>query len=345
MTPKAARRDGVDQMVRQLSGLATDRVVHLLGTDADLVTFAAAHGTAAVPAVVAYRAQATSSVADVVHAALDVLELMAVRLFPAWLPEAASIRAPGGAGLAAVRATALAKASRSAHFGPFLMDLAVLALSGVRPSNRRFPPEILAIGLARVIAESFDRDQVALLVRVPSALTAAEDHALAAGSEWLVDHGRLGVWLIGEPLAVVDRLTTSNLPSPPGLIADWTRLTAHADAVGNPHPRSAAETALEAALATQPWAAGRLWNQSYQVHVLRNPVRLDLVWPAERCVVEIDGPEHRELRQFEADRQRDVHLQLDGYAVLRFTNTRVHHDVGAVVHQIGALIQSRRRET
>ncbi|WP_223884102.1 DUF559 domain-containing protein [Micromonospora craniellae] len=47
--------------------------------------------------------------------------------------------------------------------------------------------------------------------------------------------------------------------------------------------------------------------------------------------------------RFEADRQRDVQLQLDGYAVLRFTNARVIHDVGAVVQQIGAYLRNRRR--
>jgi very-short-patch-repair endonuclease len=87
-----------------------------------------------------------------------------------------------------------------------------------------------------------------------------------------------------------------------------------------------------------------MWNHSYQSNALRNPVRLDLLWPAERCVVEIDGPEHCEPARFEADRRRDVQLQLDGYAVLRFTNARVRHDVEAVVDQIGKFIQARRRE-
>jgi very-short-patch-repair endonuclease len=71
---------------------------------------------------------------------------------------------------------------------------------------------------------------------------------------------------------------------------------------------------------------------------------VDLLWPVERCVIEIDGPEHRDPLRFEADRQRDVQLQLDGYAVLRFTNARIKHDVHAVVRQIGEFLQARRRE-
>ncbi|TDO38036.1 very-short-patch-repair endonuclease [Paractinoplanes brasiliensis] len=113
---------------------------------------------------------------------------------------------------------------------------------------------------------------------------------------------------------------------------------------GRPHPASAAEAALEAALAVEPWAAGRRWNQDYRTNELTPPVRLDLLWPQERCVVEIDGPEHCHPVRFEADRRRDVQLQLDGYAVLRFTNARITHDLGAVVHQIGTYVRARRRD-
>ena len=118
-----------------------------------------------------------------------------------------------------------------------------------------------------------------------------------------------------------------------------------ASPVGEPHPGSAVEAALEAALAAESWAAGRRWNDTYQPTSISPPVRLDLVWHRERCVVELDGPEHCHPVHYESDRQRDVQLQLDGYAVLRFTNARVVHDVGAVVHQIGTYIRGRRRDT
>ncbi|MFB6397321.1 endonuclease domain-containing protein [Polymorphospora lycopeni] len=70
---------------------------------------------------------------------------------------------------------------------------------------------------------------------------------------------------------------------------------------------------------------------------------MDLLWSAERCVVEIDGPEHRSAVRFAADRQRDVRLQLDGYAVLRFTNAQVLHDVRVVAAQIERFLLGRRR--
>ena len=309
-----------------------------VGSD-DVVRFAA-HAATGAPAVLTHRVHCLTSPVGFVRAALDDMEAAAISLFPAWLPGAEDIHQPGGAGVAAIRALALALAARSRHFGPFLGDLAAFALAGGPAASRRFTPEIRAAGLARVIADSFGRHGVVLAVPVPDGMTAPEEYALVAGAEWLAARGRLGVWLLGAPLAHVDWLPslpiTGVAAAPPRPMTD--------DVTGKPHPASAAEAALEAALAAQDWAYGRQWNQFYQSHALASPVRVDLLWPRARCVVEIDGPEHREQLRFEADRQRDVQLQLDGYAVLRFTNARIRHDVHAVVRQIGEFLQSRRRE-
>jgi len=78
---------------------------------------------------------------------------------------------------------------------------------------------------------------------------------------------------------------------------------------------------------------------------MANPIRVDLMWSAEKCVVEVDGPEHRGMARFELDRRRDVRLQLDGFAVLRFTNRQIDHDVEAVVSQIERFISGRRTLT
>lgn len=323
-----------------LRGLPSDRVLELRGGATDAIAITLADGAGEMPAALVYRVLPVATPADFVTAVLDDIESAAIGLFPRWLPEAEHIRAPGGAGLAAVRAVAAAYASRSAHFRPFLSNLAVMALGGRAAAYRRFPPEIRAVGLARVIVDALRRDRFVLVVDVPSGLSAAAEQAVAAGSEWLADHGRFGVWLTGAPLETVDWLVSAMLTTqstgPAGVpVAQPERL-------GAPHPRSAAEAALETALATRPWAAGRRWNQTYQCHALRSPVRLDLLWPDEQCIVEIDGPEHCEPARFDADRRRDVQLQLDGYAVLRFTNARVLHDVEAVVAQIAQFIEARR---
>ncbi|MEV0713349.1 DUF559 domain-containing protein [Asanoa sp. NPDC050611] len=272
----------------------------------------------------------------------DDIESAAIGLFPTWLPEAEHIREPGGAGLTTVRAVAAARARRSAHFGPFLGDLAAAALAGRATSRRRFPLEIRAVGLTRVMTDALHRDRLVLVIDVPAGLSAAAQHVVAAACEWIADRGRCGVWLTGAPLENIDWLASASLTEPStgsaGARPAWPPVN------GAPHPRSTAEAVLEAALAVRPWAAGRRWNQVHHFHPLRTPVRPDLLWVEERCVVEIDGREHCEPVRFEADRRRDVQLQLDGYAVLRFTNARVLYDVEAVVTQIGQFIEARRHE-
>ena len=170
--------------------------------------------------------------------------------------------------------------------------------------------------------------------RVSDGVCDVASDAVVAGAEWLVSNGGPAVWLVGVRN---ERLPTVRLGIEPvkGSVA----------AAGKPHPASAVEAALEAALTRESWATGRRWNQDYRSNALTPPVRLDLWWPAERCVVEIDGPEHCRPERYEFDRRRDVRLTLDGYAVLRFTNARIVHDVGAVVHEIGTFVRGRRRDT
>jgi hypothetical protein len=321
-------------------------VVALRDGDVDAIAGTLAQTAGVLPAAVAYHAQAARTPAEFVRAILDDLEADAIGLFPAWLPGAEHVQAPGGAGLAAVRAMATDRAAHSAHFSPFLSDLAALALSGAHSTRGRFTPEIRAAGLVRVIADGLGRQHMVLLVDLPDRLSDDHERALVAGCEWLASCARIGIWLTGARLRTVDWLASATLSqTAPPAGARSGPVAAVPGVVGTPHPRSAAEALLEAALVVRPWAVGRMWNQSYQSHPLRAPVRLDLLWPAERCVVEIDGPEHCHPVQFETDRRRDVQLQLDGYAVLRFTNARIRHDVETVVNQIGTFIQARRRES
>jgi very-short-patch-repair endonuclease len=266
---------------------------------------------------------------------LNDLEHVAVELLPAWLPGASDIRRVDVGGTAAIHAIAAARAARTHYTRPFLVNLAVLAVTGHRDAGPALPVRARAAQLARLVAESFGRTRCILLVPLPPELTATERDAILAGGDWLTHNAKVAVWLLGTPPVDPGRVAVASLDNlPAGPVAP----------IGRPHPFSRVEAALEAALGAESWAGGRRWNQTYQSSSLKAPVRLDLVWPEERCVVEIDGPEHCNPVHFEADRQRDVQLQLDGYAVLRFTNARVVHDLGAVVHQIGTYIRGRRRD-
>jgi very-short-patch-repair endonuclease len=326
-----------------LATVPADRPVQLLGARLDTIAATLAAESATLAPVGAGADGRRTTPGDFVGAALDDLERVAVELLPAWLPEAAAIDRPDVGGLAATRMVAAAHAQR-AHYSPnLLIDLAVLALSGHRDSRPEIPLRTRAVQLARLVAEAFGRHQAVLLLEPSTELTLQDQDAVVAGAGWLAHNARMAVWLIGALPLPEDRVPFVRLPETAGRPSPPAASSAGA-LIGRPHPSSAVEQALETALAAQEWAGGRQWNQGYQSDPLSPPVRLDLIWPVERCVVELDGPEHCHPVHFEADRQRDVQLQIDGYAVLRFTNARVIHDVGAVVHQIGTYIRGRRNE-
>ena len=204
---------------------------------------------------------------------------------------------------------------------------------------------------------------MSLLVHVPQGLSGRAEETLVTGCEWLAHRGEFGIWLTGAPLATVDRIPEMIIrPSTCGAAIHHHRSGLHGTPVdqvgpdpavprpamsypqvtGTPHPASTAERTLEAALATCDWAAGRMWNQLYQSNPLANPIRIDLLWRDERCAVEIDGEDHRSAGKYATDRMRDVQLQSDGYAVLRFTNDQVMADTEAVVGRLRKFIQTRR---
>ncbi|MEU7878073.1 endonuclease domain-containing protein [Microbispora bryophytorum] len=316
--------------------------------------------------------------AAVVADVLRELESAALAMFPAWLPEAAGITGPGGAAVAAVRALALRTGSATGHFAPFLAHLAERALreraapggvrrgvmAGDRTAGRAgtFPPEIRAAGLARVLRSGYRRPEAAILVRVPSGLTPASEEVLVAACEWLAHHGGFGVWLTGPPPRSVDRIETVTAPIPDGVAALAREIASGAreepappaltfppltfpPLAGLPHPGSAAERRLEAALSPCAWAAGREWNQLHASGPLSNPIRVDLLWRAERCVVEIDGPEHLSPLHLAADSRRDLSLRRDGYAVRRFTNEQVLERLGTVLAELERFLHQCRNGT
>ncbi|TYB63967.1 DUF559 domain-containing protein [Nonomuraea sp. PA05] len=331
-------------LVRSWSQLPPGRVVRL-DADAEAVALSVDPLPPDAPAVLTYLPGEVRSLTGLVASVLRSLDEAAIALFPAWLPEASGIEGTGGANVAAVRSLALRRAAASEHYGPFLAELAARALASPAPSSV-FGPEVRVAGLARVLAGSFGRSGLAVLVRVPAGLAPAAQEVLVAGCEWLAHRAPAGVWLTGAPLDAVDRVETvkPHLPRMDSAIpADTSPRLLYPAIAGRPHPGSPAEQALEAALTGRAWASGRAWNQTYQPHPLATPIRLDLLWEAERCVVEIDGPDHRGAAKFAADRQRDVRLQLDGYAVLRFLDVQVLTDTETVVRQIAQFLRSRRR--
>lgn len=361
-------------MAQAWKDLPLDRPISIDGPNASALGISIEPLPADAPAIITYTAAPRPQPAQVVGSILAELDQIARELFPAWLPAAAHLDSPTGSGTLAVRSIALRVAHSAGQYGPFLADLAERALCdraerdqarrgqakhgqakhGQAKPRRQFDPETRAAGLAKVIAASFARERTAILIQVTEPMPADDEESLVTAARWLADSGDFGVWFTGTALRSADIEAVRFAPPAPGTLLAEEPQDAGGQAppgtagypaiAGRPHPASHAEHLIEAALEGADWAVGREWNQLYQTHPLVNPVRLDLLWRAERCVVEIDGAEHRQPTRFAADRQRDVLLQLDGYAVLRFTNSQVIQHRDLVLTQIREFLAVRRTE-
>src|SRR4051812_8728517 len=188
------------------TGLPAARAVRLVGATFDQISLCVEPLPDSGPAVLSCQPAGAGPLVDQVGLLLTELERAATALFPDWLPGAANIIGPQGMGISAVRALAFDRAATTAHFGPFLADLAESALTGARAQGRRYAHEVRAQGLARVIADSYGRRHTALLIEEPAGLSAADERALVSAAEWLAHHGGFMIWLAGDRLTTNDRL-------------------------------------------------------------------------------------------------------------------------------------------
>jgi hypothetical protein len=303
------------------------------------------------PVVIRYRVpDPPGSPAAIVDDVLNRMEVVARELFPAWLPDAGVLTDSSDFDRRMVRQLARRLASTTDHFGPFLADLAEAALRGT-VAERRFELETRARGLSRIVADAYGRDAIVLLVGPADEFSDDEQRCFATACEWLADHGGFGSWLVDGALPDVDRFPTWLLTVPDFVEALSPSQSVDAESrpaieypalAGLPHPGSIVEQTLARHLALCEWAAGGVWNQRYESHSLAPAIRVDLLWRAERVVVEMDGPDHRERTKYAADRRRDNGLTLDGYAVLRFTNEDIVDDPQRVLGVIEQMLTKKR---
>jgi very-short-patch-repair endonuclease len=72
------------------------------------------------------------------------------------------------------------------------------------------------------------------------------------------------------------------------------------------------------------------------------PYRVDFLWRAERLIVEVDGYiYHRGRQAFRDDRDRDVELELLGFRVVRFDDSRIGDDPAGIARDALALLAKR----
>jgi very-short-patch-repair endonuclease len=76
-----------------------------------------------------------------------------------------------------------------------------------------------------------------------------------------------------------------------------------------------------------------------RTNVRVGPYEVDVLWPQQRLVVEVDGYTFHSSRQaFERDRARDAQLIAAGYRVMRITWRQLVHEPEAVVARLAAAL-------
>jgi hypothetical protein len=71
--------------------------------------------------------------------------------------------------------------------------------------------------------------------------------------------------------------------------------------------------------------------------------RVDFLWRRDRLIAEVDGYiYHRGRRAFRDDRDRDVWLEVHGFTVVRFDDTRIGDDPRGIAGDLLKLLATRR---
>ena len=268
----------------------------------------------------------------------------AILLFPAWLPEAEGIEHAGGSGLAALRHLAK-KASRGAMgINPVLEPLAIEALTGQRSGMTGLADETVVRACAQLIEGSYRASPLTVLLAVPDDRDAnAVGHAVS----WLAGLSIAHVYLCGPGAHGIAH--TIEL-KPDDVRIEGQTVSARSSELesryispitGRPSPNSPTEQRMERFLAEAAWAAGRRWQAPWQPDALTTPIRVDLMFPDARLVVEFDGLEHLGPGAYASDRRRDRRLMAAGYRVIRFTNAEVATDLSRVADEIRAFVEGQ----
>lgn len=328
-------------------GLPLDRAVCLVGAPGDAIAVALEDLSDTAPALIRVHVEPRDRQSAVIEQVLSALTVIAIELFPAWLPDASSITGRSSLDFTAVRIHARHLASNSDHYGPFLADLAERSLRN-DATGRPFSDAEVAEGLAGILGASWQREQVALLVDSDE-LSPMQQLAFAAASEWLAARG-FAVWLVDNPVPTVDRLSSVFVTLPPELLGvdepsqrSRTRPAVEYWAVaGRPHPGSDVEKRVDRELSKHSWATNRRLNHPFQYNDIAQKYFLDIVWLEDLFAVELDGHEHRSAWSSAKDDTRDEILRGVGFEILRIPNERVHADVWQVVDEIQAALYRHR---
>ncbi|MFG1421538.1 endonuclease domain-containing protein [Roseixanthobacter liquoris] len=297
------------------------------------------------------------SASAVAEAVVSSLADVALKLWPFWYGDAPLTK--GGTDTLGRMAAAAAVRRAAAPVGGALLSwadaAAQLAAQGRRPEVLRTPIAIQLEQLGRVIAP--DGLVIATEI-VPSALSLAQAVTFVHALEWIARNLKgTVVALFSRPPANPDpflRIRHRGLRVSGALEDGPSEAGAQSGGLaddpvwflpwrGRPHPLSAVEKRMASLLGADA-ELGPLFQFNQAVETVRGSrPKVDIIWPAGRLVVELDGyADHGTRAAFVRDRHRDYELTLSGYTVLRLPNDEIVRDCWLALEKIRDLVRHRR---
>ena len=348
-------RDAVADFVL---GAPNGAVVALGGTDSESLrglldqVEATQHGRIALFARIASELTAEA----IVERVTDLLAETARRLWPIWFTNVS---------FGECRNDTLGRLTVGVIARGVAQDIPNLSRSWIEEAARLVldgrPPRVEGTPLAVEFGNlslAINRTGLVLVVDVSVAVrTAPNPAAVVRALEWIADASQGAVVALfehlppGEPpfdrilynarqvIPEMLALLPDVLESPASDLEPWI-----APWRGLPHPLSEIEKRLAQVISADSELAPLFaFNQCVDT-VRGSRPKVDLVWPAGRLVVELDGYAiHGNRMAFMYDRHRDYELTLSGYTVLRLANDEIVQDYGKAIEKIRDLVRLRRR--
>jgi len=110
--------------------------------------------------------------------------------------------------------------------------------------------------------------------------------------------------------------------------------------IGKPHPLSLSEQRLSRHLNADSDLRG-LFQFNWPIETYTgNHYIVDLFCKTEKLIIEVDGySTHSGRTSFQADRDRDFSLTVDGYTVVRLTHAEVMGDIDRAISKIRSIMR------
>ena len=86
--------------------------------------------------------------------------------------------------------------------------------------------------------------------------------------------------------------------------------------------------------------AKNFYGYKFKRQVLVGDYIVDFLCPEKRVIVEIDGGQHNEESNINADNERTLYLESQGYKIIRFWNNEIYENIEGVCERLRIVLDN-----